>query len=381
MELDFDTDQEDLRDSIRAFLTAECPIALVRGIVEARIAGGTADAAALQAHMTELGWPALAIPADAGGLGLGPIELGLLAEELGRAVAPGPLLATVTQYVPLVRALATPDQAVALLAPVAEGTVSGTVAVAEPSGGVDPATTTVTATPHGDGWQLRGTKSFVVEPTPGGRVAVVARVAGSKGDDGVGVFVVPVDVCTVTPLDVVDPSRVLATVALDGVTVDAAHTLGTPGPATAAAVRRALHTATVALALDAVGAAQQLFDVSLDYVKQREQFGVPVGSFQAIKHKFADLLVLLERARALGYYATLTIAEDDAEQSLATAMAKAAAGDVATRMAKEGIQLHGGIGYTWESDVHLYVRRLESDAILFGTAEHHRQQVAELIGV
>ena len=162
-----------------------------------------------------------------------------------------------------------------------------------------------------------------------------------------------------TPIDAVDPSRLLATVALDGVRVDAAHTLGDPGPpTTAAALRRALDTATVALALDAVGAAQQLFDVSLDYVKQREQFGVPVGSFQAIKHKFADLLVLLERARALGYYAALTIAEDDAEQSLATAMAKAAAGDVATRMAKEGIQLHGGIGYTWESDVHLYVRRL-----------------------
>ena len=134
MELDFDTDQEDLRDSIRAFLTAECPIALVRGIVEARIAGRTADAEALQTHMTELGWPALAIPDAAGGLGLGPIELGLLAEELGRALAPGPLFATVTQYVPLVRALASPDQAVALLTPVADGTTAGTVAIAEPTG-------------------------------------------------------------------------------------------------------------------------------------------------------------------------------------------------------------------------------------------------------
>ena len=179
----------------------------------------------------------------------------------------------------------------------------------------------------------------------------------------------------------VDPSRA----ARDGHArrrpVDAAHTLGTPGPAARPRSAGPSTPRRVALALDAVGAAQQLFDVSLDYVKQREQFGVPVGSFQAIKHKFADLLVLLERARALGYYAALTIAEDDAEQSLATAMAKAAAGDVATRMAKEGIQLHGGIGYTWESDVHLYVRRLESDAILFGTAEHHRQLVAELIGV
>ncbi len=268
----------------------------------------------------------------------------------------------------------------ALLAPVTEG-VAGTVAIAEPSGAVDPAATSLIATPRDGGWELRGSKSTVFEPHRDGMVAVVARTPGSEGDDGVGAFVVPVAACTVTPLDAVDPSRALATVALDGVSVDAAHTLGAPGPATAAAIRRALDTATVALALDAVGAAQQLFDVSLEYAKQREQFGVPVGSFQAIKHKFADLLVLLERARALGYYAALTIAEDDDEQSVAGAMAKAAAGDVATRMAKEGIQVHGGIGYTWESDVHLYVRRLESDAVLFGTAEHHRQHVAELIGV
>ena len=139
--------------------------------------------------------------------------------------------------------------------------------------------------------------------------------------------------------------------------------------------------ATVALALDAVGAAQQLFDISLAYVGEREQFGVPVGSFQAIKHKFADMLILLERARALGYFAALTIAEDDERRSVATAMAKAAAGDAATRIAKEGIQVHGGIGYTWESDVHLYVRRLESDAVLFGTAAQHRSDVADLIGV
>jgi alkylation response protein AidB-like acyl-CoA dehydrogenase len=331
--------------------------------------------------MAELGWPALGVPEACGGLGLGPIELALVAEELGRALAPGPLFATITQYVPVVGGLASPEQAAALLGPVAEGSVSGTVAIAEPSGAVDPAATTLVATARGDGWELHGTKAMVVEPAADGMVALVARVAGTDGDDGIGVFVVPTASCAVTPIDAVDPSRILATVHVDRVAVDAAHTLGPPGAATAVALRRALDTATLAFALDAVGAAQQLFDVSLEYVKHREQFGVPVGSFQAIKHKFADLLVLLERARALGYYAALTIAEADAEQSLATAMAKAAAGDLSVHMAKEGIQVHGGIGYTWEADVHLYVRRLESDAILFGTADHHRRQVAELIGV
>ncbi len=381
MELDFDADQEALRDSVRDFLTAECPIGRVREVVDARIAGGEAETSALTAHMVELGWSALTVPESAGGLGLGAIELGLVAEELGRAVAPGPLFATLTQYVPLVAELADGDERDVLLGPIASGAVSGTAAIAEPTGAVDPAATTVTATPTAAGFTLRGEKSAVFEPTAGGSIVVVARVPGTGGDEGLGAFVVPTDACVVTRADVIDPSRVLATVRLDDVSVAPEHVLGTPGPAAAAAIRRAIDTATVALALDAVGASQALFDLALEYVKHREQFGVPVGSFQAVKHKFADMLVLLERARALGYYAMLTIAERDERQSLAAAMAKAAAGDVAERVAREGIQLHGGIGYTWESDVHLYVRRLQADAVLFGAPDAHRQRVADLIGV
>ncbi len=381
MELDFDPEQDALRDAVRTFLDRECPIGSVRAIVEARIGGGTADATALQARMVELGWAALGVPEAAGGLGLGPIEVALLAEELGRALAPGPLFATVTQFVPLVQALATEAQVASLLGPVAEGATAGTLAITEPSGTVDPAATTVTATPSSGGVVLRGRKTLVVEPDPDGLVAVTARTPGTSGDDGVAAYVVPVGACTVTPIDVVDPSRVLADLELDDVAAPASARLGEPGATTAGAIRRALDAATLGLALDAVGAAQALFDLSLDYVKQREQFGVPVGSFQSMKHKFADMLVLLERARALGYYAALTIAEADERQAIATAMAKAAAGDAAARIAKEGIQVHGGIGYTWEADVHLYVRRLESDALLFGTADQHRQQVATLLGV
>ena len=220
-----------------------------------------------------------------------------------------------------------------------------------------------------------------MEPTANGSIVVVARLPDTEGDHGVGAFVVPVAATRIDPIDSVDPSRRLATVAFDAVDVAGDHTLGDPGPGTAAVLRRSVQAATVGLALDAVGAAQQLFDISLEYVKQREQFGVPIGSFQAIKHKFADMLILLERARALGFFAALTIAEDDPRRALATAMAKAAAGDAVSRIAKEAIQVHGGIGYTWESDVHLYVRRVESDAVLFGTAAHHRQTVADLIGL
>ena len=381
MELEFSTEQEDLRDSVRAFLTTECPIGFVREIVEARIAGTAKRVDVLHHQMTELGWAALTTPESAGGLGLGPIELALVAEEFGRALAPGPLFATLTQFVPMVAELATADQTRRLLAPIAVGTRPGTLAIAEASGATDPACTTTTATPTADGFALRGTKHLVFEPHPDGSMIVVARTPGSIDDDGIGAFIVPVAEAHVTPIDAVDPSRVLATVTFDDVTVGPGEVLASPGPATAEGIRRALLTSTVGLALDAVGAAQQLFDVSLDYAKQREQFGVPIGSFQAIKHKFADMLVLLERARALSYYAALTIAENDDRRALATAMAKAAAGDAVARIAKEAIQVHGGIGFTWEADVHLYVRRLQSDALLFGTADHHRRVVADLIGV
>jgi alkylation response protein AidB-like acyl-CoA dehydrogenase len=178
-----------------------------------------------------------------------------------------------------------------------------------------------------------------------------------------------------------DLSRVVGTVELRDVRVGADRMLGEPGPALAAALQRAIEEAVAALAIELVGTCQSIFDVTLEYAKQREQFGVPIGSFQAIKHKFADMVILLERARATGYFAALTIAEDDDRRSLATSMAKAAAGDAADRIAKEGIQVHGGIGYTWEHDMHLYVRRAKSSSLLFGTAREHRARVADLIGV
>ena len=178
-----------------------------------------------------------------------------------------------------------------------------------------------------------------------------------------------------------DASRVIATVTLADVAVSADRVLGQPGPATANALQRVVQEATVALALESVGTAQQVFDISLAYAKEREQFGVPIGSFQATKHKLADMLILLERARALGYFAALTIAEGDERAPVATSMAKAAAGDAAKRIGKEGIQIHGGIGYTWEHDMHLYVRRLQSSAAFFGSAPHHRQLVADALGM
>jgi alkylation response protein AidB-like acyl-CoA dehydrogenase len=176
-----------------------------------------------------------------------------------------------------------------------------------------------------------------------------------------------------------DGTRSLAAVELDGVRVGSDRLLGEPGPSTTSAIHRAAEEAALAMALEAVGTCQSVFDVTLEYAKHREQFGVPIGSFQAIKHKFADMLVALERARATAYFAALTIAEDDERRSLAVSTAKVAAGECQRLFAKEGIQIHGGIGYTWEHDMQLYVRRIRTDAQLFGTDADHRVRIAELL--
>jgi alkylation response protein AidB-like acyl-CoA dehydrogenase len=374
--LEFTAEQDELRDGVRAMLARECPIALVREVVEK---GATPDA--LWAHMVELGWPALTVPEHAGGLGMGTVELAVVVEELGRVLAPGPFVPTVTQFAPVVAEAGSTDQRERFLRGVATGAITGTLAFVEDGGSIDVTRISSTASADGDGFVLDGTKTAVVEAVTADELAVVARRPGTAGVDGVGAFVVPRADVRVDPIDVLDASRPLARVSLDGVRIGADRVLGEPGPATAAAVGRAVEVATTALAVETVGTAQEMFDITLAYAKQREQFGVPIGSFQAVKHKFADMLVVLERARATSYFAALTIAEDDERRSLATSVAKAAAGDCAQLLAKEGIQIHGGIGYTWEHNMHLYVRRVKSSSVLLGDAGQHRARVADLIGL
>jgi alkylation response protein AidB-like acyl-CoA dehydrogenase len=374
--LEFTTEQDELRDGVRAMLARECPMSLVREVVEK---GTTPDA--LWSQMVELGWPALTVPEPAGGLGMGTVELSVVVEELGRVLAPGPFVPTVTQFAPVVAEAGSPEQQERFLGGIAAGELTGTLALVEETGSVDAGHVTTTATPDGDGFVLEGAKETVVEASTADEIAVIARTPGTRGDDGVGAFVVSRADVGLDPIDALDATRPLARVALDGVRIGADRALGDPGPATATSVRRAVEVAATALAVETVGAAQAIFDITLAYAKQREQFGAPIGSFQAIKHKFADMLVALERARATSYFAALTIAEDDGRRALATSTAKAAAGDCATLLAKEGIQIHGGIGYTWEHDMHLYVRRVKSSSLLFGNAAQHRACVADLIGL
>ena len=375
MELEFTADQDELRASIRAVLTKESPVSLARAVVER-----DERPDALWSTMVDLGWPALTVPEADGGVGLGMLELAILAEELGRVIAPGPLLPTISQFVPAVRESGTDAQQSRWLGAVAAGELTGSLALAEGTGSFDPAHTTATLRFDGDEAVLAGTKRYVVEGDAVDELVVVCRT-DADGDTGVRAVVVPVAATTTTAVNAFDASRRLAHVTLDGVRVERDRVLGDPDASAAAPLRRAIEEATVGLALEMVGTAQTIFDTTLEYAKHREQFGVRIGSFQAIKHKFADMLLLLERARSLGYFAALTIAEDDPRRTSATSAAKAAASDCQRLLAKEGIQIHGGIGYTWEHDMQLLVKRIKSGEPLFGTGTWHRARIADLLGV
>jgi alkylation response protein AidB-like acyl-CoA dehydrogenase len=169
-------------------------------------------------------------------------------------------------------------------------------------------------------------------------------------------------------------------VRLDGVRVPPQRALGSPGNV-AAALDRALDESITALAAEMVGTCQALFDLTLEYAKHREQFGQPIGAFQATQHKFADLFIALEKARSTVLFSAMTLAEEDERRPLAAATAKVAAGDCQHRLAKEGIQIHGGLGYTWEQDVHLYVKRIQSGEKLLGTSAWHRARIADFLGI
>jgi len=375
MDLEFTDDQQELRAAVRAVLDRECSPALVRDVVEKG-----EGAAGLWARMVDLDWPALTIPQEDGGLGLGFVELAVLVEELGRAIAPGPLLATCSQFAPAVREAGTPAQRARFLGDVAAGRITGALAVAEEGGDWAPAAIAAEAAPDGDGWQLTGTKHYVADGATADEVVVAARLPDTTATDGIGLFVVPGAELRSKPVPTVDPTFPLATVELDGVRVSGDRSLGEPGRA-AGALARAVEEATVAAALMTVGACQSIFTMTLDYAKVREQFGVPIGSFQAVKHKLADLFVALERARAVAYFAVLTIAEDDPRRTMAASMAKAAAGDCQRRVVQDGLQLHGGIGYTWEHDLHLYLKRAKAGDGQFGSAGYHRARVADQLGL
>jgi alkylation response protein AidB-like acyl-CoA dehydrogenase len=371
LDLELSDDEAALRDNVRSVLAGVCPPAVVRSIYE-----GDGQLDQLWPQMVELGWPGLAIDEGHGGLGLGFVELALVAEELGRVVAPGPLLATTTQFAPAVRELGSDDARARFLPGVASGACTGTVAWAEDGRwSVDAVRTT--ARRDGDRWILDGQKCAVVDGASADEVVVVAR-----SDAGLGAFVVAGSSLDVAPRTTLDPTMPIADVRLDAVIVDASRVLAEPGAHhVEPALERAAQEATVAIAAMTVGTCRRIFEVTLEYAKVREQYERPIGSFQALKHRLVDMYLAVERATALVYFAALTIAEDASERATAAAAAKTAGGDCQRLLANEGLQLHGGVGFTWEHDLHFLLKRAKTGDALFGGAIAHRAALAQLLGL
>jgi alkylation response protein AidB-like acyl-CoA dehydrogenase len=375
VELELSDDQQALQESVRAVLERECPISLVRSVVEDH-----KHAEELWTRMVELDWPALAVPDEDGGLGLGFVELAVVCEQLGRVLCPAPFLATATQFVPALLAAGSAPQQRRFLGAVARDGIVGTLAVAEAGGDFDAGGVSTTATPDGESFVLDGEKHFVFDADVATEVVVAARLPGTAGDDGVALFVVPRTAFDAEPMIGLDASRSYATVVLDAVRVEPDRVLGEPGEA-APVLHGIVQEATVALATEMVGTCQAIFDIVHAYVQEREQFGVKVGSFQAIKHKLANMYVAVESARATAYFAAAAIAEADDRRDVAVAMAKASVGDCQKLVTTEGIQCLGGIGYTWEHDMHLYVKRAKAGAALFGTGAEHLERLSHLLGL
>ncbi len=363
MDLELSDDQFELRDNIRSVLEGACPPSLVRSIYD-----GEGTSADLWKQMAELYWPALGVAEDAGGLGMGFVEVALLAEELGRAAAPGPLLAMVSQFIPLVETAGASE----VLAAAVAGETIGALAYAE-QGRWEPTAVTTTATRAGDGWTVTGAKDAVLAGATAEVFAVVAR-----DGDQLGVFLVERGACSVTTKTLLDPGLELADVEFAD---SAAVVLLAPGPEAVAAIEAVTQQASVAMALHVIGTCRKIFEDTLEYAKVREQYDRVIGSFQALKHRFAELYLAVERANAVGYYAALAIEEDADSKDEAVHVAKAAAGDCQRLLAEDGLQLHGGIGYTWENDLHFLLKRAKSGDALCGSRAFHRARLAALLGL
>jgi alkylation response protein AidB-like acyl-CoA dehydrogenase len=366
VDFELTADQVELQDAARAVLARECPPAYVRRVAERGEGAGE-----LWSTVCGLDWPALAIPTDVGGLGSSWVELAVVLEELGRAAAPGPFLATVTQFVPLVLEAGSPEQRKRWVTPAAAGELTGTVAIDEGAGTWSPGQVRATVVPAGDGYRLSGRKRFVLDGGTADEIVVAARLDGE-----LVLVTVPGPYVAARHVRPIDGTTRHADLTLDGVLVERDRLLAAPEPGRA--LERAMEVAVTAVAVSTVGTCQRILDMVVAYVKQREQFGVPVGSFQAVKHKVVDMYRDVERARALGYFSALCIAEDDPRRALAAAMAKASAGECQQRVVQDGLQLFGGMGYTWEHDLHLFLRRAKVGELHLGGAAQHRRRVADI---
>ena len=374
MDFGLSEDQELLSRSAAEFLAAECPPTLVRE------AAGSEDGypRALYRKMAELGWLGLVVPESYGGAGLSTLDLSLLCEQLGRAVVPGPFFSSAVLATLAILHGGSAAQKKRWLPKLASGEAIGALALLEESDRIDAPGVAMKARARGGGWLLSGTKLFVTDAHVADLLVVAARTAG-RDEDGVTLFLVPRDTpgVKVLPLPSIDVTRRPMEVRFESVELPKDAVLGAAGKGWKA-LGRVLDGAAVALAGDCLGGAERMLELAVEYSKVREQFGRVIGSFQAMKHIAAEMVSEIEPARALVWYAAYAADALPREAPRAASMAKACLGDVYARVANRSVQMHGGIGFTWEHDLHFWFKRAKWNELAYGDPAWHRERLATL---
>ncbi|MCH7585368.1 MAG: acyl-CoA/acyl-ACP dehydrogenase [Acidobacteria bacterium] len=372
-------EQEMLRMTARRFLDEEAGSDVVRNLMETA-AGFDAG---LWHEIAAQGWQGMAIPEEYGGAGFTFMEQAILMEEMGRSLFPAPYLSSIVLGADLVLTAGTEEQKQTILPDVASGEIRLAVAHLESGGRWDATGVEMTATNEGGGFVLEGAKFFVIDGHTADSLIVVARTdPSSSGTDGISLFLLPADTDGIESrrVETMDQTRKQAEITFAAVRVPATAMLGDPGSGWSS-LQEMLQRAVVALAFEQVGGAQQCLDMSVEYAKVRIQFGRPIGSFQAIKHKCADMLVAIESARSAAYYAGWAASVGDEDLAIAAPLAKSYCSEAYSHAAGENIQIHGGIGFTWEHDAHLFFKRAKTDELLFGTPADHRAALADALGL
>ncbi len=371
MNFGFSEEQEELRRTVRRYFEAKSPSAEVRRLM-ATVDGFDPDVWRQMA--IELGLQAITIPEEFGGAGFGYVELVVILEEMGRLLVCSPYFSTIALAT---NALLVADDNAAkakYLPSIASGDATATLAFTEPNGRWDVDGIELSAVKLGDEWRLSGVKSYVLDGHTASLIVVAART-----ENGLSLLAVSGDAPGLirTPQPTLDQTRKLATLEFADVK---GELIGEEGAA-ASVLEKTLDLAAVALAAEQVGGAQRVLDMSVEYAKDRIQFGRPIGSFQAIKHKCADMLLEVESAKSAAYYAGWVASEDTDELPATASLVKAYCSEAYFHAAAENIQIHGGIGFTWEHDAHLYFKRAKASELLFGAPDYHRERLTQRIGI
>ncbi|MCA9773543.1 MAG: acyl-CoA/acyl-ACP dehydrogenase [Myxococcales bacterium] len=376
MNFAFSDEQEAFRTTLRRFLDERSNSEAVREAIESDRGH---DPEVWRRMAEDLGLQALAIPEAHGGAGFGFLELVIAFEELGRALAPAPYFSTIALAAGAIVNAGTEAQKAALLPSIADGTTIAALALTEPGGGWDADGIGLGYTRTSAGYVLTGAKALVLDGDRANFFVVAARCPGTKGTEGITLFTVPADApgVEIAPRKALDLTRGLADVTFKAVP---ATLLGTVD-AGWAPLEKTLRQASVCLAAESVGGAQRCLDMAVEYARIRVQFGRPIGSFQAVKHRAVDMLLEVEGARAAAYYAAWAAHEDNPEFTIVAPLAKACCTDAFLAAAAGNIQIHGGIGYTWEHDAHLLYRRAKANDQLLGDASTHRAKLADALGI